>query len=346
MQAIGQSRRKFLRAVAAGCAVAATPFPARAATRESVVDAAKRESGLVWYDHYDRAASEGLLNAFQRVYPFVRQVEFVDVPSAEKVAKIVQESMAGGPTSDILIADAVGLQSMADRGLLQESDWSGLGVAASPVTTPNPFMILTTTAPYVLLYNTRLIKEADVPRTWDETVDPKWKGQVGHWMRPQFFVTMVAAVGEDKARELAHKLGALHPRLFDGQFPLAQSVGSGEVSLAITAYDSSMRIIESGAPVKMVAIDPVPTSLLCSGILKYAKNPNTARLFLSWLATPEGAKIFEKMTKRGNLFVEGTETSKFVKGRKIAYFTPEQAIAQKKKLNALEVELTRVLAGR
>ena len=63
-------------------------FPARAATRESVVDAAKRESGLVWYDHYDRAASEGLLNAFQRVYPFVRQVEFVDVPSAQKIAKI------------------------------------------------------------------------------------------------------------------------------------------------------------------------------------------------------------------------------------------------------------------
>ena len=88
------------------------------------------------------------------------------------------------------------------------------------------------------------------------------------------------------------------------------------------------------------------TAAMGGGILKYGKNPNTARLFLSWLATPEGAITFEKMTKRGNFFVAGTETAKLLKDRKLSYFTSAESIAQAKKLNALEAAYSRELAGR
>ena len=114
-----------------------------------MIEAAKGEGGLVWYDHYDRAASEGILAAFQRAYPFVKKVEFVDVPSAQKTAKIIQESMAGGPTTDVLLHGAAVTQSLFDRGLLLETDWAALGVATSPVMTPTSYMIVATTAPYV-----------------------------------------------------------------------------------------------------------------------------------------------------------------------------------------------------
>jgi ABC-type Fe3+ transport system substrate-binding protein len=80
--------------------------------------------------------------------------------------------------------------------------------------------------------------------------------------------------------------------------------------------------------------------------MKYGKNPNTARLFLAWLGTPEGAITFEKMTKRGNFFVDGTATAKFFKGHKMSYRTAEESIAQATKLTALEAEFSRKLAGR
>ena len=51
------------------------------------------------------------------------------------------------------------------------------------------------------------------------------------------------------------------------------------------------------------------------------------------------------MTKRGNYFVAGTETSKILKDRKLSYFTPAESIAQARKLNALETEFSRELAG-
>jgi iron(III) transport system substrate-binding protein len=349
MTAARYERRLVLQMLAAAAANAgglAVSTHAGAATGEAVIAAAKGESGLVWYDHYDRAAAEGTLAAFQRAYPFVKKTEFVDVPSAQKTAKIIQESMAGGPTADVLLNEASVQQSLFDRGLLLETDWAALGVATSPVMTPTPYMILALTPPYVVLYNTDLVKEADVPRSWDDTVDPKWKGHTGQWMRAAMFVNLLPAMGEAKARDLVVRLAALQPRLFDGQFPLSQAVGSGEISFAVTAYDSAVRIVEKGAPVKIVGLDPTPIGMISAGVLKYGRNPNTARLFLSWLATPEGAITFETMTKRGNYFVAGTETSKLLKDRKLSYFTPEQSIAQSKKLNALEVEFSRKLAGR
>ncbi len=342
-------RRLFLQMLAATAASAGVSPRRRAPVRQRARRSSKRRrtktasSGTITTTVTPRKA---ILAAFKRAYPFVKKAEFVDVPSAQKTAKIIQESMAGGPTADVLLNDATVQKSLAERGLVLETDWAALGVATSAVMTPSPDMILALTPPFVVLYNTDLVKEADVPRSWDDAFDAKWKGHTGHWMRASFFVDLSAALGEAKVRELAARLAALQPRMFDGLFPLSQAVGSGEISLAVTAYDSAVRIVEKGAPVKMIGLDPTPFGMICGGILKYGRNPNTARLFLAWLASPEGAITFEKMTKRGNFFVAGTETQKLLKDRKVSYFTAEQSIAQAKKLNALEAEFSRKLAGR
>jgi iron(III) transport system substrate-binding protein len=349
MAATLHRRRGVLRMLAAVAAAASTGgavTSGAAAGREAVIEAAKRERGLVWYDHYDRAAAESILAAFRRAHPFVEQTEFVDIPSAQKTAKIIQESTAGGPTTDVLLNSAAVIELLFNRGFVLETDWAQLGVAASPVVIPTPYMIVATTAPYVLLYNTDLIKGADVPRSWNDVFDPRWKGRTGHWMRAAFFVDLLPAIGEEGARDLLSRLVALRPRLFDGQFPLAQAVGSGEIALAAVAYDSAVRIAEKGAPVKLAVLDPTPLPLIGGAVMKYGRNPNTARLFLAWLATAEGAITFEQATKRGNYFVAGTETAKLLNDRKLSFFTAEQSITQAKKLNALEAEFSRRLAGR
>ena len=235
------NRRHFLHTLAAASALSGTMTNARAngPGREEVIEGAKSESGLIWYDHYDADAARSILTNFQRAYPFVKKVEFVDVPSAQKTAKVVQESMAGGPTADVLLHGASVTQSLYQRGFLLESDWAALGVATSPVLTPSAYMIVATTAPYAALCNTNLVKGADIPQTWNDMADARWKGRTGHWMRAAFFVDIIPAIGESASRDLVKRLAALRPRMFDGQFPLAEAVGSGEIALAITAYDFS-----------------------------------------------------------------------------------------------------------
>jgi iron(III) transport system substrate-binding protein len=344
------SRRHVLHRLAATTAAAGSfATRARAAagpSRDEVIAAAKKESGMVWYDHYDGTAANDLLAEFKRAYPFVNKLDFVDIASAQKTAKIVQESTAGGPTADVLLHGAPVTASFYRRGFLLESDWAALGVTPSPVLTPSPYMIVVTTAPDAALCNTSQVREEDLPRTWDDMVAAKWQGRTGHWMRASFFVDLIPAIGEDKSRELATRLAALQPRLFEGQFPLAEAVGSGEIALAIVSYDSSLRMAEKGAPVKIVIIDPTPLPSIVGSVLKYGKNPNTGRLFLSWLGQPEGAITFERLTKRGNYFVEGTQISKVLKGHKLSYWNAEESIKQADRLNALEAEFSRMLAGR
>ena len=252
MSVTAYNRRHFLHTLAAASALSGTMTTARAngPGREEVIEGAKSESGLIWYDHYDADAARSILTNFQRAYPFVKKVEFVDVPSAQKTAKVVQESMAGGPTADVLLHGASVTQSLYQRGFLLESDWAALGVATSPVLTPTAYMIVATTAPYAALCNTNLVKGADIPQTWNDMADAKWKGRTGHWMRAAFFVDIIPAIGESASRDLVKRLAALRPRMFDGQFPLAEAVGSGEIALAITAYDSAVRMVEKAAPVK------------------------------------------------------------------------------------------------
>ena len=74
-----------------------------------------------------------------------------------------------------------------------------------------------------------------------------------------------------------------------------------------------------GAPVGWTFADPVPVQVITYGILKGAKNPNATKLLIHWLSTPEGAKVYEDATYRGNPYVEGTEMGRLIGSRNIAY---------------------------
>jgi ABC-type Fe3+ transport system substrate-binding protein len=104
--------------------------------------------------------------------------------------------------------------------------------------------------------------------------------------------------------------------------------------------------MQKGAPVKYVVLDPTPLSLTYGGIVKYGRNPNTAKLFLSWLNTTEGALIFEKITERGNHLVAGTKSAELIKGRKLSFIPAAEEVSRASQLNAMEIEFARALQRR
>jgi iron(III) transport system substrate-binding protein len=318
-----------------------------AETLDAVVEGAKKEGGILWYEAFSREEGDVVLKAFQSKYPFVRKLDYAEVPASQKQARFVQESLAGGPTTDIFLSSSAGLQEFVKQNLLIEADWKGLGVAPSDVKTPNAYLHHYTTSVYVGVYNTNRVSEADAPKNWDDLVLPKWKGRVGTWSRPPGFVVLSSAWGEERVRDYVRKLAALQPRLYGGTFPLAQAVGAGEIDIGVVgSYDASMRILQKGAPIKMVPLDPTPLSLLYGSIARYGKNPNTAKLFVMWMGSPEGALAFEKATFRGNHLVPETNTAKVIEGRNLTFFKPGEEVARAAQLNKLENELATTLQRR
>jgi iron(III) transport system substrate-binding protein len=340
----------MLKGVAAAGGLAATGLGARpvlaARTRADIIEAAKKEGGLVWYEAFTRAELDAIVKPFLELYPFVKRFDGIEVPAAQKQARFVQESMAGGPTTDIFLSSSAGLNAFVKRGLVVDGEWDALGIAKSDVKTPMSQLIMYTTAIYIGVYNPNKVKEAELPKTWDDFLDPKWKGRTGAWQRSVMYTVLSSAWGEANTREYVRKLAALEPRLYRGTFQVAQAVGAGEVDIGVSSYDASTRVMLKGAPVKQFALNPLPISLLYGCVTKHGKNPNTARLFLEWLASDKGAVTFENVTHRGNHLVPSTKSSKLIEGRKLIYFKAGEEIAQSARLNKNETEFSRMLAGR
>jgi len=319
---------------------------AAAQTLDEVKAGATKEGKVVWYDSLPRAEGDAILAEFQKAFPFVKSVEYLEVPGAAKTARITQESRAGGPTADVTLDGPASGMRHAASGFLLPVDWKALGIEGSKDRTPNEYLIAITTPLFGILYNTDKVKEADAPKTYEELLDAKWSGRVGTWSRAIGFVILAADWGEPKTVDYVTKFSALKPKLYRSTYAAAQSVGAGEVDIIFGIHHTAVPTIEKGAPVKWRFLEPVPVGPLYGVLLKHGRNPNAGKLLLAWLGTKEGALAYEKVAKRGNPFIPETETSKMLKGRKISSFDPKTEVEKAQWYNDLEARFGRMLAGR
>lgn len=318
--------------------------PAHAAIPEDVLKGAEKEGAVLWYDGYGREDGEAVMREFQKAFPFIKNATYIELPSAQKHARLTQECLAGGPTTDIYLQTAATFQQVVNRGFFHEVDWKELGVPDVAIASKHMAWIVTAVA--CALINTQKVKEADVPQSWDDFLDPKWKGRIGLWQRPTNITALAPEYGEERTREYCRKFAANDPRLFPGTIQMSQAVGAGEIDAGFGAYDTTQRMVLKGAPVRMLLLDPVPITPLYAGVCKFGKNPNAGKLLVSWLQTKEGALAFENATQRGHVLVPETKTAQLVKGKKQAFYTAAYEIEKSDHLAAFEAEMARILQGR
>jgi iron(III) transport system substrate-binding protein len=335
-------------AMVAGIALAATvltPTAGSAETLDQIKAAAAKEGKVVWYDSLPRAEGDAILKEFQKAYPFIKTAEYLEVPGAAKTARITQESRAGGPTADVTLDGPAADMRFQAEGFVEAVDWKVLGVETSQERTPNQYLIAITAPLFGMLYNTNKVKEADVPKSYDELADPKWAGRAGTWSRAIGFVILSADWGEEKTDAYVKKFAALKPKLYRSTYAAAQSVGAGESDVIFTIYHTALPTIEQGAPVKWRFLEPVPVSALYGILLKQGRNPNAGKLLLKWLGSDEGAIVYEKISKRGNPFIKTTETAKLLAGKKVSMFDADTEVKKAEWYNAKEAAYGKMLQG-
>ena len=295
---------------------------------------------ITWYESSPEDQINKVLAAFKKSYPQVK-VRYVRLVGGNELAsRAIQEIQASGKSADILTGGADHLWLLNQRGLLKDLSKENLGLP--PKLLPAPYAIPTAASIFVEIWNTRNVKEADVPTSWDALLDnPKWKGKIGSWVRAAAFSQLAAVWGEAKTEAELQKMVALKPYLFKSTFPLAQGVASGEVDLALGFYHSLQPVLKAGAPVAYRLLDPTPMWTISSGVTSSSVNPDAATLLAVWLATPEGAKAYEDATSRGNPRVPGTNAYKMLQGVDSA----EWPFDDTQKLAELSEKYNAILAG-
>ena len=142
---------------------------------------------------------------------------------------------------------------------------------------------------WVQAYNTNLIKKEELPKTYADLLNPKWKGKLGLEAKNQdWFQTMVEIMGGDaKGMKFFNDLVAtngISPR--KGHTLLNNMVVSGEVPMALTVYNyMPEQAKKKGAPIDWFVLEPAVARSNAVGVALRAKHPNAALLFHEYMLT-------------------------------------------------------------
>ena len=262
----------------------------------TLIDAAKKEGRVTWYtvqivDQIVRPIIAG----FQRKYGI--PVEYVRANSLELALRISNEAKAGRVQASVFdgTSATVVLKSenlvekwMPDADLPKHLfDPEGYWVASNYyINTPG--------------VNTDLVPKGMEPKTFEDLLDPKWKGRMAWNVQPSvsagqgFVGSVILAMGEEKARAYFSKLSKqnIAQLRVSGRQVLDQVI-AGEYAIGLQIFNNHAFISASkGAPVDWVKMQPPLVSYSAMSVPKGAPQPNAGKLLIDFIVSEEGQKIF------------------------------------------------------
>jgi iron(III) transport system substrate-binding protein len=266
------------------------------ADREArLLQGAKREGVVSLYTSLAPNESRPLAEAFEKKYGV--KVDLWRALSDKVVQRAVTESQARRYAFDVVETNGPEMEMLAREKLLAE--FHSPYIADLP---KNAIPVHRTWMPdrmnfFVVGYNTAKVKRAEIPATYEGFLDPKWKGRIGiEATDAEWMATLVKKWGNDKGMDFFRKLAAMKPDMRKGHILLAELVAAGEVPVALTLYPSSVAALKhKGAPIEMVPVQPVAARPQGIGLARNAPHPNAALLFVDFVLSPEGQKLFETL---------------------------------------------------
>jgi ABC-type Fe3+ transport system substrate-binding protein len=265
---------------------------------ERLIAGAKKEGQVTYYSAMIvNQALRPLTAAFQKKYPFIKMT-FWRADSEDIQTRMSAEVRAKKLVVDI--AEGTGIGELAVRSGMAQEAWSPqLADIPEYMRDRRRLWVPTRMSYFGIAYNTRLVPAGTAPKTYEDLLDPKWKGKMvwpllTHIGAPLFVTNLRLTWGEDKTLAYLEKLrtqnivnfGAGNPRT------LVDRVIAGEYPIAIQIFAHHPLISAGkGAPVAAQLLPPVASAPGTLVIPKGARNPHAALLLMDFLLSKEGQQI-------------------------------------------------------
>ena len=278
--------------VKAGATAADVGFYQGADRQAKLVAGARQEGTFTIYTSAQTNDFDALLSAFEKKYG-VKGVIW-RAGSENVLNRALQEARANRNTVDIVETNGPELESLSREKVLQQVKSPYLADLIAPAVRPHGEWVGTRVNVFVQAYNTKLIKKQDLPKTWEDLRNPKWKGKLGIEQEDSDWLAGVFAdIGEAKGTKLFKEIittNRISAR--KGHTLLTQLVVSGEVPLALTVYNyKAQQLKAQGAPIDWFTIGNAIARPNGVGVARKAPHPHAAVLFYDFEISPEGQQI-------------------------------------------------------
>jgi iron(III) transport system substrate-binding protein len=292
-----------------------------------VIAAAKKEGGLSWYTSLAPGDSAQIVKRFEDKYGI--RVTVWRSGDDNVLQRIVTESNGKTYKVDVAQIQTDNMEALSQEKLLSTIDSPSYpDLVAGAVPAHHQWAMAQITL-FVLAYNTNLIKKEDLPKSYRDLVDPKWKGKLGIEATDSIWLHVVTdSLGGDSGLALFRQLKAKNDvSIRTGHSLLANMVAAGEVPMALNVYQyKAIQLKRSGAPVDWLALEPALAFTTSAGILKNAPHPNAARLFYEFMLK-EGQEVMASLDDMPS----NTKVSSPLKGTRVTFVDPATALKNRQK---------------
>lgn len=270
------------------------------AREQALVSAAKKEGTLSVYSSYNDEPS--MAKAFTAKYGI--KVEVYQANSESILQRVLQETTAGSPRNDVLISPAPDMEAISDEGVLRDygseyrdrvpdkgkgAQWTGVRRLA-----------------FVAAWNTDLVDTDDVPSSYADFADPKWKGQISleygdmDWYTVLRKYYLEQGKSKDEVTTMFEDI-ATNAKTVKGHTVQGELLAAGQFKVAMSVYTQTVdRLTSKGAPVSFGSeghhlVKPVVVRYDAGGVMKDTNNPAGASLYLDFQLSKDGFAEDEKL---------------------------------------------------
>jgi iron(III) transport system substrate-binding protein len=267
------------------------PAPER---RQRLIDGARKEGELVWYSTMNRENSQELIHIFEKDHPYVR-VKLLNGSAVQTMTRVTSEYAAKSYLFDITHIRGLFLMPLRKRQVIAAYRSPNRDGLRPGYKDNEGYFNAIFTQGQLFLANRNLLKPHEYPKSIEDLLAPRWKGQLG--MDDESYDWIAALIdyyGEERGKQIADRLGRQQLNLRKGNTLLGQLVAAGEIPLMVDGYNHTGYLLRSkGAPIEIIFPEPYVTAKTPTGVWigSRAPHPHSAALFVDFLLSKRGQEV-------------------------------------------------------
>jgi len=264
---------------------------------EDLIAAANKEGNLVLYGGGALPDITKLVANFNRAYPGIK-VDYLRKSATSLFGLITGELRAKTYKADVYsplhVDQAIHL---TERSLLSRYASPERAYIPEHLKDRDGYWTTLYRAGHVYAYNTRLVGPRDVPRSYQDFLEPKWKGRILMDAGEELWYALVLEIlGKEKGMLFMQALARQNPQFQESKTLMMQLLCAGEVALAFPVnFNQANEAIKKGCPTAWVAIEPQTQQPPFTIVMApNAPHPSAAKVFINFMLSKDGQKFMQE----------------------------------------------------
>lgn len=272
-----------------------------AAQRRSLLEAGARKEGeIIWYTSMSLTDFPKIVGAFEKSVAYVK-VRTNRLSQSSIMPKVETEARAGRFAVDVVGSAPMEMWELKQRGYSAAYLSPELKEFPSGSFDPQGFWSSIEVTPLVLAFNTKLVPSAEAPRTYQDLLQPKWRGKMNFGSDEYaWFSVMLDGMGKTKGLDYMKALARQQLHIPGGSSIMrVQLMLAGESAIVVAARGRRVtELKEKGAPIDYRLLDPYPAEPNGLALMRRSSHPHASMLFIDWMLSEEGQTVLAQQIPR------------------------------------------------